>query len=149
MKPEPEASCVNGDFDLILAECRRRDRLQFVLGIAAGATLILALAACGGFEFSRYAKAGSIILQLIADAVPPDFAHAGTWLRPFLETVAMSVAASLAGAVTALPLGLLAARNTGFAWPVSTARAFFSIRPGLYPNSCSASSSSRQSVLAH
>lgn len=97
-----------------LAEWRRRNVLRRAVAIAAVVALAASLAASGGFELSRYAGAGSTILHLVADATPPDFTRAAAWVRPLFETIAMSVAATLAGSLAALPLALLAARNTGF-----------------------------------
>lgn len=104
---------------LVLTECRRRSSLRLAFGLAIGAALIASLAASGGFELNRYAEAGPTILQLLADAMPPDFTRASAWLKPLFETVAMSVAATLTGSIAALPLALIAARNTGFPPAVS------------------------------
>ena len=107
----------------VLDECRRRTRLRFALGLTVVALLAAALAGSGGFQLDRYAGASRIFLQLLADSFPPDFSRVGNWVRPLLETIAMSVAATLLGAAAAVPLALLAARNTGFPSAVSaTAR---------------------------
>jgi len=109
----------------VLTECRRRNSLRLAFGLAVGAALIASLAASGGFELNRYAEAGPTILQLLADATPPDFTRASAWLKPLFETVAMSVAATLMGSAVALPLALLAARNTGFPPAVSASARLF------------------------
>lgn len=84
--------------------------------------LAVSFAATGGLEMKRYAEAGSTIVQLLIDATPPDFTRASFWFKPLFETIAMSIAATLAGSVLALPLALLAARNMGFP-PVVSAMA--------------------------
>lgn len=120
---ERRGSSFDREIARVLDECRRRNRLRLTLGLAVAALLAAALAASGGFQLDRYAGAGRIFLQLLADAFPPDFSRAGRWMKPLLETIAMSVAATLLGAAAAVPLALLAARNTGFPKVVSaTAR---------------------------
>ena len=104
-----------------LAEWRRRNSLRRALALAVAVALAASLAASGGLELNRYADAGSTIVQLLIDATPPDFTRAPSWIKPMFETIAMSVAATLAGSIAALPLALLAARNTGFPPVVSAA----------------------------
>jgi phosphonate transport system permease protein len=106
---------------LVLAECRRRDRLRMMLGLATAAALAASLAATGGLDLRRYADAGRTILQLLADATPPDFARGRAWLRPLFETLMMSVGATLIGGLVAFPLSLLAARTTRFPKAVASA----------------------------
>ncbi|MBR0774222.1 phosphonate ABC transporter, permease protein PhnE [Bradyrhizobium diazoefficiens] len=105
----------------VLAECRRRDRLRILLGIAIAALLLVSLAASGGLELRRYADAGRTIIQLLADATPPDFARGAAWLKPLFETLMMSVGATLISGLAAFPLSLLAARTTRFPKPVAGA----------------------------
>ena len=89
-----------------LAEWRRRNSLRRALALAVTVALAASLAASGGLELNRYADAGSTIVQLLIDATPPDFTRAPSWIKPLFETIAMSVAATLAGSVAALPLAL-------------------------------------------
>jgi phosphonate transport system permease protein len=44
--------------------------------------------------------------------VPPDFSRWRNWLRPLLDTLAMSIAGTALSVVISWPLALLAARNT-------------------------------------
>ena len=115
------ARAVDPELALVLAECRRRDRLRMILALAIAAVLAASLAASGGLELRRYADAGRTILQLIFDATPPDFAHGRAWLKPLFETLMMSIGATLIGGLAAFPLSLLAARTTRFPKAVSTA----------------------------
>jgi phosphonate transport system permease protein len=114
------ARAVDPELALVLAECRRRDRLRMILTLAIAAVLVASLAASGGLELRRYADAGRTILQLIFDATPPDFAHGRAWIKPLFETLMMSVGATLIGGFAAFPLSLLAARTTRFPKAVST-----------------------------
>ena len=83
-----------------------------VLGSLAGLTVIAcAFVYAGAFDLRRYADAVPTILQLAADALPPDFSRWPNWGRPLLETLSMSIAGTVLGAAAALPLGALSARN--------------------------------------
>ena len=76
-----------------------------------------AFAYAGAFDPKRYADALPTILQLAADAMPPDFSRWREWGRPLLETLSMSVAGTALAVAAALPLGALAARNVvGRSW---------------------------------
>ncbi len=95
----------------VLADGRRR--LLNTVGTAIAAMLIVACAFvyAGAFDLRRYADAVPTILQLAADALPPDFSRWQSWGRPLLETLSMSIAGTVLGAAAALPLGALSARN--------------------------------------
>ena len=43
---------------------------------------------------------------------PPDFQTARNWLKPLIDTLAMSVAGTALAVVLSVPLAFLAARNT-------------------------------------
>ncbi|MFG1419298.1 phosphonate ABC transporter, permease protein PhnE [Xanthobacter sp. V0B-10] len=99
------------DVAAILWDGRRRAR-RTLLGAAAGLAVILAaFLYAGAFDIGRYADALPTIWRLAQDAMPPDFSRWHNWGRPLLETLSMSIAGTVAGAVAALPLAALAARN--------------------------------------
>ena len=89
----------------------------------------------GAFDLRRYADAVPTILQLAADALPPDFSRWPNWGRPLLETLSMSIAGTVLGAAAALPLGALSARNVVHrAWFREPVRLFLNVLrsiPGL------------------
>ncbi|MFG1472820.1 phosphonate ABC transporter, permease protein PhnE [Xanthobacter agilis] len=95
----------------ILEDGRRRTR-RTLLGTAMGVAVILsAFIYAGAFDLGRYVDAVPTIWRLACDAMPPDFSRWHAWGRPLLETLSMSVAGTVAGALVALPLAALAARN--------------------------------------
>jgi phosphonate transport system permease protein len=49
---------------------------------------------------------------LLTEMFPPDFTEAESWVRPMVDTIAMSIAGTALSIVLSLPLGVLAARNT-------------------------------------
>jgi len=52
------------------------------------------------------------ILTLARESMPPDFANAAAWIRPLVDTLAMSVAGTAIAVLLSLPLAFAAARNT-------------------------------------
>jgi phosphonate transport system permease protein len=119
----------------VLADGRRR--LRNTAGLWAAGVLIVACAFAygGAFDLRRYAEALPTILQLAADALPPDFSRWQNWGRPLLETLSMSIAGTVLGAAAALPLGAFSARNVVHqAWLREPVRLFLNVLrsiPGL------------------
>jgi phosphonate transport system permease protein len=70
------------------------------------------LAITGFFDAKRFIEGGPALAQLASEMVPPDFARWRHWLRPLLDTLAMSVAGTALAVLLSLPLSLLAAPNT-------------------------------------
>lgn len=66
----------------------------------------------GLFDYERFSSAWPAIEQLTSEMFPPDFSRYRQWLRPLVDTLAMSVAGTALAAAFSLPLALLAARNT-------------------------------------
>ena len=50
--------------------------------------------------------------QLASEMVPPNFARWQSWIKPLLDTLAMSIAGTALAVLFSLPLALLAAPNT-------------------------------------
>ena len=96
----------------ILAEARLQSRRQWQLVAAVVAVCLAALAITGFFDATRFIESGPALQQLASEMVPPDFTRWRSWLRPLLDTLAMSVAGTALAVVLSLPLSLLAAPNT-------------------------------------
>lgn len=111
--PLPLTRTSDDALDAVLAEYRRR-RWQNAAWSAVVAIAVLAsLLYAGVLDPHRYRDALPTILTLARDAMPPDFGRWRQWGRPLLETLSMSVSGTLIGLLAAVPLGVLAARNTG------------------------------------
>lgn len=52
------------------------------------------------------------ILTLGAEAMPPDFSNLSAWVKPLLDTLAMSIAGTASAVLLSLPLAFLAAHGT-------------------------------------
>jgi len=91
-----------------------RDRYASAV-IAGGAVLLLLFGLIQlGFFDSRLLDGLGRLGEVVALMVPPDaggWAHVRLYVSALLETVAISLLGTLAAAVLALPLGLLAAKN--------------------------------------
>lgn len=96
----------------LLAEQRQavRARVPLVAGVLLAA--FAALGITGFFDASRFVEGAPALLQLAREMVPPDFSRWQAWLRPLLDTLAMSIAGTVLAVVISLPLALCAAHNT-------------------------------------
>jgi len=91
------------------------DRVAGLRGAAlAGVILaicVAALAVTGFFDAERLADGLPAMAQLFSEMVPPDFSRWRVWLKPLLDTLAMSIAGTALAVLISLPLALLAAPN--------------------------------------
>lgn len=86
---------------------RKARAIAIIAAVSAGA-----LAIAGFFDATRFIEGGPAIAQLASEMVPPDFTRWRSWLRPLLDTLAMSIAGTALAVVISLPLSILAAPNT-------------------------------------
>lgn len=96
----------------ILAADRAASLRSAGLGAAVLAVAAAALAITGFFDAERFAEGLPALGQLFSEMVPPDFGRWRSWLRPLLDTLAMSVAGTALAVALSLPFALLAAPNT-------------------------------------
>jgi len=83
-------------------------------GLAGGIILvcIISLWITGFFDAQRLFEGLPALGQLFSEMVPPDFSRWQSWIKPLVDTLAMSVAGTALAVVLSLPLALLAAPNT-------------------------------------
>jgi phosphonate transport system permease protein len=96
----------------LLDERRRATLSQVPLIAIVVLVCIASLALTGFFDLERFIDGVPALGQLFIEMVPPDFSRWQSWLRPLLDTLAMSVAGTVLAIVFSLPLALLAAKNT-------------------------------------
>jgi phosphonate transport system permease protein len=83
------------------------------LKVAALAALVLgAFYFCGLFDPRRLAEGAPALAQIAREMVPPDFTRWKAWLRPLLDTLAMSIGGTAIALALSLPLAVCAARTT-------------------------------------
>jgi len=98
--------------EAILAQARRTGLGHLRLVAAIAAVCVAALAITGFFDAQRFIDGGPAVAQLASEMVPPDFSRWRAWLRPLLDTLAMSIAGTALAVLLSLPFALLAAPNT-------------------------------------
>jgi phosphonate transport system permease protein len=96
----------------ILEAARREGWRHARLVAAVAAVCLVALAITGFFDATRFIEGAPAIAQLASEMVPPDFTRWKSWLRPLLDTLAMSIAGTALAVLVSVPLSLLAAPNT-------------------------------------
>jgi phosphonate transport system permease protein len=102
----------NRVYDAILQTEREQGRRRAGLIGLVMVVCVVALAICGFFDAARFADGAPAIAQLAREMVPPDFERWRHWMKPLLDTLAMSVAGTALTILLSLPLALLAAPNT-------------------------------------
>ncbi|MBE11585.1 MAG: phosphonate ABC transporter, permease protein PhnE [Rhodospirillaceae bacterium] len=97
--------------EILLIERRGWRRIGFQAGL-----VLLVILLCAWLtdmlDVRRMSEGIPAIGTLLTEMFPPDFTEAESWLRPMIDTIAMSVAGTALAIVLSLPLGVLAARNT-------------------------------------
>ncbi|MGP8284074.1 MAG: PhnE/PtxC family ABC transporter permease, partial [Desulfomonilaceae bacterium] len=103
---------MNEKYERIL-QAQQRDWNRIALRMAL---LVPVIAACfyhvGLFDEKRLMEGIPSIFGLLIESLPPDFTEVRNWVKPLLDTLAMSVAGTAIAVFFSLPLGLLSARNT-------------------------------------
>ena len=97
--------------EILLIERRgwRRIGVQAALVLAA---ILLCAWLTDMLDVQRMSEGIPAIGTLMTEMFPPDFTDAESWVRPMVDTIAMSIAGTALAIVLSLPLGILAARNT-------------------------------------
>jgi phosphonate transport system permease protein len=96
-----------------IARLEQRRRIRVALWAAAILGVVLGCCGYVGLLDARRLSDGiPALFSLLGEMWPPDFTHAGSWVVPLLDTLAMSVAGTALSIALSLPIGLAAARNT-------------------------------------
>ena len=95
----------------ILADERRAAFRHAGLAGAIVVVCIVSLWITGFFDAERLLDGLPALGQLASEMVPPDFSRWQNWIRPLIDTLAMSIAGTALAVAISLPLALLAAPN--------------------------------------
>ena len=99
-------------YDGILRDQRRAAfRHAGLVGVVVASCLV-SLWITGFFDAERLIDGLPALGQLFSEMVPPDFSRWRSWVRPLVDTLAMSIAGTALAVALSLPLALLAASNT-------------------------------------
>jgi phosphonate transport system permease protein len=105
--------------DTLIDQARQQKARQWRLNIGLLLVCVAALAQTGFFDATRFIEGGPAIAQVASEMFPPDFSRWQHWLKPLLDTLAMSIAGTALAVMLSLPLALLAAPNTSPNWWIS------------------------------
>jgi phosphonate transport system permease protein len=98
--------------DALLASSGAATRASAWRMAVLAAIVLAALWFTGAFDRERLVDGLPALAQIASEMVPPDFIRWRAWIRPLLDTLAMSIAGTAVAVALALPLALLAAPNT-------------------------------------
>jgi len=96
---------------IIKREQQQRRKLSLQLVFIALVVLVCAYFT-GLFDGQRLREGIPSLLVIFSESIPPDFSNWQSWLNPLWDTLAMSIAGTALAMLLAIPLGVLAARNT-------------------------------------
>lgn len=103
---------MQANYSLLLTQQQRgwnRSAINLALVLA---TALACMYYTGLFDAERLGEGVPSLFSLVGEMFPPDFTQADTWIKPLLDTLAMSVAGTAIAVAFSLPLAVLAARNT-------------------------------------
>ena len=122
LKSTPSYKKVSEFSEILQKERRSLKKLLFQVGLVAFA-ILFSFWTTGMFDGDRISEGFPAIGVLISDMMPPDFTRWRQWIRPMLETTAMSVAGTTLALIFSVPVAILAAKNTTTnTWVYSIAR---------------------------
>lgn len=103
---------MQADFHLVLSQQRQAwmrsvRNFALVLAVVVGCWYYVGL-----FDGQRLREGVPSLIDMMRDMYPPNFSQAASWVKPLLDTLAMSVAGTAIAVLLSLPLAVLAARNT-------------------------------------
>jgi phosphonate transport system permease protein len=96
----------------ILERAHQQSARQMGLGAGIFAVCLVALWSTGFFDLTRFMEGAPALAQLASEMVPPNFSRWQSWIKPLLDTLAMSIAGTALAVLFSLPLALLASPNT-------------------------------------
>lgn len=96
----------------ILGRAREQTGRQARLAASVVAVCLAALWLTGFFDLERFIEGAPAVAQLASEMVPPNFSRWQSWIKPLLDTLAMSIAGTALAVLFSLPLALMAAPNT-------------------------------------
>lgn len=106
------ATLATARYAQILSRARLQSGRQARLVAGIVAVCLAALWLTGFFDLTRFVEGAPAVAQLASEMVPPDFSRWQNWIKPLLDTLAMSIAGTALAVIFSLPLALLAAPNT-------------------------------------
>jgi phosphonate transport system permease protein len=110
--PAVESSLASARPGDVIARYRRGYQRKLLQSAAVAAAVLVAAWYVDLVDVATIARGLPAIATLARESIPPDFTNLGRWLRPLVDTLAMSIAGTASAVVLSLPLAFLAARST-------------------------------------
>jgi phosphonate transport system permease protein len=95
-----------------LRDSRAGQRAAAAKLVALALVVTAALHICGLFDGRRLAEGVPALWQIAGEMFPPDFTRWQAWVRPLLDTLAMSIGGTALAVALSMPLAVSAARTT-------------------------------------
>ncbi len=108
--PKPKTDDLTGQ---LLSKYQRRSRLQILYVVLLLLVVLLCLWFTGLLDTARMSQGIPAIGVLISEMIPPDFSRWRAWLKPLVDTLAMSIAGTALAVVISLPIAFVATAKTG------------------------------------
>ena len=96
----------------ILRQQFEKNRAQVLRKLSILIVVIASLVIVGFFDPERIAEGVPAMSQLIREMIPPDFSRWSHWVKPLVDSMAMSIAGTSIAVFLSLLLCFFAARNT-------------------------------------
>ena len=109
---DPIANVSDASISCLLRQYQRGWRQQLVRSLLLGVVIVISFVVVELFDGERLVEGIPAIVKLLSEMLPPDFSRFPQWIRPIVDTLAMSVAGTAIAVGLSLPLCFLAARNT-------------------------------------
>ncbi len=74
--------------------------------------IIISFAVVGLLDGNRLSEGIPDLLKMVAEMFPPDFTRVSDWIKPLIDTLAMSIAGTGMAVIFSFPIALGAAQNT-------------------------------------
>ncbi|MEM9119320.1 MAG: phosphonate ABC transporter, permease protein PhnE [Cyanobacteria bacterium P01_F01_bin.56] len=108
----PPDSIPGESVNRLLRQYQRGWTRQLMRTSLLGVVISVSFVVVGLFDGERLVAGLPAISQLLGEMWPPDFSRLPQWIRPIVDTLAMSIAGTAIAVGLSLPLCFLAARNT-------------------------------------
>lgn len=74
--------------------------------------IIISFALVGLLDGKRLSEGIPDLIEMVAEMLPPDFTRVSHWIKPLIDTIAMSIAGTGMAIILSFPIALGAAQNT-------------------------------------
>ena len=99
-------------FDSLLRQQQRSWYISLTKTLTLLVIILVSFGSVGLLDGQRLSEGIPDLISMVGEMFPPDFSRALNWIKPLIDTIAMSIAGTGLAVAISLPLSLGAARNT-------------------------------------